>query len=131
MTTLTLSPETTVTVPAVLAQIQDLAYDLTGFHPAVDRAVAALEELATASLDADQSQSAVAVLGGLADGSLATLLGLVVRHIANPDTNPALADLPTDRKQQLRRLGAEYTAGISSDYLTDIASETCAVIEGV
>ena len=129
--TLASTTETTVSVPAVLAQIQELAYDLTGFHPALDRAVSGLVELATATLDADQSQSAVAALGGLADGSLATLLGLTVRHLANPDTNAALADLPTDRKQALRRLGAEYTAAISGDCLTDIASEVCAVIDGV
>lgn len=124
MTTLTSTP---VTVPA---KISDLVDDLTGFHPALDRLVAAFEDVITADLTADQSMAAVAVLGGLADGNAATLLGLVLQHIANPDTNPALADLPAARKRKLRRLGSEYCAQIADDYLTDTAAEASAAIEG-
>ena len=119
----------TTTVQALTAEIADLVDDLTGFHPALDRAVSALAELAVADLDIDRSQSAVAALGGLADGSFATLLGLVVRHIASPDHNPALANLPTERKQTLRRLGAEYAAGIADRHLSAYASEASAAIE--
>ena len=126
----TLTP-TTVTVPASTALIAGLADDLTGFHPAMDRAVAALAELAVADLDIDGSQTAVAALGGFTDGSLATLLGLVLRHIASPDHNPALADLPDDRKQLLRRLGAEYAAALADSYVVQLASEASAAIEGV
>jgi hypothetical protein len=131
MNTMTLTPKSTATVPAVPTQITDLVDALTGFHPALDRAVLALEDLAAADLDADRSQSVVAALGGLTDGHMATLLGLVLRHIANPDTNRALAGLPEDRKQTLRRLGAEYAAAISDTYPTDLASEASAAIEGV
>jgi hypothetical protein len=116
---------------SVPAQITDLVDDLTGFHPALDRAAQALEDLAAADLDLDRSQSLVAALGGLADGSFATLVGLVLRQIASPDTNPALAGLPDDRKQKLRRLGAEYAAAIDDDYLERCASEASAVIDGV
>jgi hypothetical protein len=123
--------KTTDTVPALDSQIADLMDDLTGFHPVLDRLVATFGELLTADLDADQSQSAVAVLGGLADGSVATLLGLSLRRIANPDANPALASLDDVRKQTLRRAGAEYAAEISNRYLTSTASEACAAIEGV
>lgn len=131
-TTTTILPTATVPpVPAVPTQITDLVDDLTGFHPTLDRAVQALEDLAAADLDIDRSQSLAAALGGLADGSLATLVGLVLRHIANPDANRALVDLPESRKQTLRRLGAEYAAGIADPYLERIASETSAVIEGV
>lgn len=118
------------TAPALTTEIADLMDDLTGFHPALDRAVAAVGDLLTADLDTDQTQSAIAALGGLADGSFATLLGLAVRHLANPDSNAALADLPTESKQTLRRLGAEYTAAISSNDLTDLASGASAVIDG-
>lgn len=121
----------TTNAPALTNEMADLMDVLTGFHPALDRAVAALGDLAVADLDADRSQSAVAALGGLADGSFATLLGLVLRHIASPDSNPALADLPEARKQTLRRLGAEYAAAIDHDYQRDIASEASAAIEGV
>jgi hypothetical protein len=121
---------TAATVPAVTSQIADLMDDLTGFHPALDRIVAAFGELLTADLDADQSQTAIAVLGGLADGHLATLLGLTLRKIASPDTNPALADLTDDRKQTLRRLGAEYAAAIADDYTTRVAAEASAAIDG-
>lgn len=121
---------TTATLSAPTAQIADLVDDLTGFHPALDRAVTALAELATADLDADRSQSAVAALGGFTDGSVATLLGLVVRHIASPDHNPALAGLPTDRQQTLRRLGAEYAAAVAADDVAQLAADAAAVIEG-
>lgn len=126
MTTITHTP-----APAITSEIADLMDDLTGFHPALDRLVAAFGDVLTADLDADGSLSAVAVLGGLADGSVATLLGLAVRQIANPDTNPALTDLPDARKQTLRRLGAEYAAAIADRHLTDTAAAACAAIEGV
>lgn len=119
-----------MTTIAITNEIADLVDTLTGFHPALDRAVSALAELAVADLTADQSQTAVAALGGLEGGHVATLLGLVVRHIASPDTNPALTDLPDARKQTLRRLGAEYAAGIDDRDLTQIASEASAVIDG-
>lgn len=122
---------TIATVPAITTETADLMDDLTGFHPALDRLVAAFGDVLTADFTADESMSAVAVLGGLADGHMATLLGLVLRQVANPDSNPALADLPAARKQTLRRLGAEYAAEISNDYLAQTASEACAAIEGV
>lgn len=119
-----------VTVPAITTQIADLVDDLTGFHPTLDRAVNALGDLLTADLTADQSQSVVAVLGGLADGSLATLLGLVIRQVANPDANPALAGLDDGSKRTLRRLGAEYAAGADDPGQQYLASEMSAVIDG-
>lgn len=125
MTTITNTQTTPVT-----AEIADLMDDLTGFHPALDRAVAALGDLLTANLNVDRSQSVVAALGGLSGGSFATLTGLVLRQIANPDANPALADLPANRKQTLRRLGAEYAAEISNPYLEQTASHASAAIEG-
>lgn len=118
------------TAPAVSTEITDVATQLVGFHPALDRAVTALVDLLEAGLTTDQSMCVVAALGG-AEDSLSRLLGLVLRQIANPDTNPALADLPTGPKQALRRLGAEYAAGIDDDYLRQSAAEVCAVIEGV
>jgi hypothetical protein len=119
---------TTTNTAPVPALILDLMDDLTGFHPALDRAVAALGELLAADLTADQSQSLVAALGGLADGGFTTLTALVVQRIANPDTNPALAELDADRKQTLRRLGSEYTALVNDS--TDTASELSAAIDG-
>ena len=118
----------TTTVPAV---ITDLADDLTGFHPVLDRAVTALADLAAVDLTADHSQSLVAALGGFDSGSLATLLGLVVRHVADPDANAGLADLDEDRKQQLRRLGAEYAAAADATEARDTAAQISAVIDGV
>lgn len=120
-----------MTTIAITSEIADLMDALTGFHPALDRAVSALAELAVADLDADQSQTAVAALGGLEEGHFATLLGLVVRHIASPDTNPALADLPDERKQTLRRLGAEYAAAMDDEHTKSLASEASAVIDGI
>jgi hypothetical protein len=123
---------TTIThTPAISAEISDLMDGLTGFHPALDRLVSAFGELLTADLTADESMATVAVLGGLDEGNVATLLGLALRRIADPDANPALTGLDDVRKQTLRRLGAEYAAEISNRYLTQTASQACAAIEGV
>lgn len=121
----------TTTATASTTQVADLAADLTGFHPLLDQAVTALAALAEAELTADQSQTAVAALGGLEDGHFGTLLGLVVRQIASPDANPALVDLPAERKQTLRRLGAEYAAAMDDEHTQSLASEASAAIEGV
>lgn len=121
---------TTTNTTAPDALVTDLMDDLTGFHPALDRAVSGLGELITADLDADSSQSVIAALGGFVDGSFATLLGLVVRRLADPDVNAGLGHLDSDSKQLLRRLGAEYAAQADSDYQRDTASEISAVIDG-
>jgi hypothetical protein len=126
MNTITNTP---VTVPAISTEITDLMDDLTGFHPALDRAVAALGDLLTSDLSVDQSQSLVAALAGLADGSFTTLVAHAVRSIANPDTNESLRQLSNRSKQDLRRLGAEYVAQADAD-LRDTASEISAVIDG-
>lgn len=118
----------TTTAPALIA---DLMADLTGFHPALDRAVDAIGDLLTADLNVDQSQSAVAALGGLSDGSFTTLIALAVQRIADPDANPALAHLDDERKQTLRRLGAEYAAALDDSYVGQLAAEASAVIDGI
>jgi len=120
---------TTNTAAAIPSEVSDLMDDLTGFHPALDRAVAALGDLITADLTTDESMCIVAALGGLADGSFRTLVGMAVREIGNPDTNPALAGLPADRQQTLRRLGAEHVAAVDDRHLDDTAAEMAAVIE--
>lgn len=117
------------TTNAVDTQITDLADALTGFHPALDRAVSALADLAAADLTADASQAVVAALGAY-DENLSTLVGLVVQRIANPDANAALAGLPDDRRQTLRRLGAEYAATADDATPRDLAAEISAVIDG-
>lgn len=117
------------TAPVIDEQLAELMDSLTGFLPAVDRVIAAFAELLTTDLTSDQSMSAVAALGALDGGNLATLLGLSLRRIADPDANAALAGLPADRKQQLRRLGAEYAAAIDDRYQQQIAAEVCAVID--
>jgi hypothetical protein len=119
------------TVPAITTQAVDLMSDLTGFHPVLDRIVSDLGQLLAADLDADQSQTLVAALGGFEDGNLRTLVAMVVQHLGSPDTNPALVDLPEDRQQTLRRLGAEHVAAVDDPALTRTAAEMSAVIDGV
>lgn len=121
---------TTISTPALSTEIADLMDGLTGFHPALDRIVAGFGELLSADLSADESMSAVAVLGGLVDGSFATLLGLSLRRLADPDANPALASLPEEQQQLLRRIGAEYAAEADNDAQRNRAASAAAVIEG-
>lgn len=114
---------------AIATEATDLVEDLTGFHPVLDRLVAAFGDVLTADLTAEQSMAAVAVLGGLNNGNVATLLGLTLRHVANPDTNPALGDLDDTRKQSLRRLGAEYAAAVADPDIEETAAGACAAID--
>lgn len=121
---------TTAVVPATTTtEAAALIEDLTGFHPVLDRLAAAFGDVLNADLTADQSMAAVAVLGALNNGNIATLLGLTLRHVANPDTNPALADLDDVRKQTLRRSGAEYAAAITEQHIEQAAAEACAAID--
>lgn len=122
---------TLTTQTAADTQISQTVNSLTGFHPALDRVVNALQDLADADLTADETQSVVGAIGAIDTGNVNALVGLIVRHLADPDRNPALADLPTERAQTLRRLGAEYAAGASTDRQQDTAAEISAAIEGV
>lgn len=127
-TTLTTAAAQTTT-PAISTEIADLMADLTGFHPALDRVVSAIGDLLTAGMDADRSMCAVAAIGAFDFGNVHVLLALTLQQIANPDANPALADLPADRKQTLRRLGAEYVAALDYDHPNEIAAEIAGVID--
>lgn len=120
----------TIVESATTAEITEQMDTLTGFHPALDRAVAALGDLLTADLDADRTQSIIAALSGCADGNLRTLTALIVRQLGNPDANPALHGLDDDQKQDLRRLGAEHAAALSNTRLDETASAMAAVIDG-
>jgi hypothetical protein len=104
--------------------------DLTGFHPALDRVIAAIGDLATADLTADHSMGVVAAIGAFDTSNVHILLALVLQQIANPDANPSLADLPKAHKQALRRLGSEYVAASDDSALQEIAADASAVIEG-
>lgn len=122
---------TTTNTQAVSVQLADLMDDLSGFHPALDTLLASVAGLLSADLTADQSQSVIAALGGAEAGNVLTLLALTVRQIGNPDANPALAGLPVDRQQTLRRLGAEYAAAVDDPEQQQLAAEMSAVIDGV
>lgn len=119
---------TTSTGPGITDEIADMMDDLTGFNPALDRVVAALGDMLTAGMNAEQSQSAIAALSGCVDSNVRTLTALVVRQLGNPDANPALADLDDTRKQTLRRLGAEHAAAIGNTDLDDTAAAMTAAI---
>ncbi|MEW1568288.1 hypothetical protein AB0454_35590 [Streptomyces sp. NPDC093509] len=128
-TTLTTAAAQTTT-PGISTEIAELMEDLTGFHPAVDRVVSTIGDLLTAGMNADRSMCAVAAIGAFDQGNIHVLLALVLQQIANPDANPALADLPDDRKQTLRRLGSEYVAALDYDHPTQVASEIAGAIGG-
>ncbi|MFF2168137.1 hypothetical protein ACFVWP_46905 [Streptomyces sp. NPDC058175] len=109
--------------------VSDLVADLTGFHPALDNAVAAIAELLYADLTADQTQSVIAALGAYEDGDFMRLVLLAVRDLGNPKTNPAVAALPAKARNEARRLTAAYAADGDLDLRRDLASEACAVID--
>lgn len=117
------------TVRTLSPDVADLTAELTGIHPALDNAVAAIAELLYADLTADQTQSVIAALGSYEDGDFMRLVLLAIRDLGDPKTNPAVAALPAEDRNRARRLTAAYAADGDLDLRRDLTSEACAVID--
>lgn len=123
---------TTAPVPQLDDDHAGIDADLAGFGYGIDLIRAGLRHIATAPLTADQTQTLVAVLAGSTDDTdVLGLLAATVARLANPDTNPALAGLPTDRRDNLRRMGEAFRFDITQYAPRDLAAEISAAIEGI
>jgi hypothetical protein len=119
-------------IPAVDGtDLGDLLEDLAGIHAAIDLARDSARLAATSRLTLDQTQTLIAAIAGGSDGTnLINLFGQTIARITNPDTNPALRQLPLEQ-QKLVQLHGETTAfALNHDQLAQFASDTSAAITG-
>ncbi|MFD9721110.1 hypothetical protein [Streptomyces sp. NPDC059076] len=82
--------------------------DTAGVHHGIDLIREGIRHLATTPHTADQTQVVLAALTGEHGADLITAIGLLVRHLTSPDTNPSLRTLPTDRRETVTELGQQY-----------------------
>lgn len=125
----------TTTTPAVAPELSadtaDLMWELTGFHPALDRVVAAIGELLVTPLTAEDTRNVTAAVGAIEDTNVIGLLGLVVRDLADPALNPALRTLSPEDQDRTRAAGARFAAHLESTLPTESAGQIGCVIDGV
>lgn len=88
--------------------------------------------IADGDLSVDASQTLAAVLAGSPDGTdILTLLGHLVAHVADSDTNPTLRTLPAGHQELARKHAARLTYHLTDDWLHQHASEIAAAIDGI
>lgn len=111
----TTHPTPQASTPPTTTDITDLADALTGLHPDLDTAIAALTRLAHTPLNPDDLAAVVCGLAG-SGPSLIDLIAAVIHRTTHPTTNPHLATLPTGQQTQAAQTAAEAAA-----YLTELA----------
>lgn len=119
-------------VPPLDDDLAGLLDDLAGLHPAIDMMCDAIRLTALERHTVQDSQSLIAGLAGGADGTnVVTAIAMAIARLSNPDTNPALRDLPADRQKTTTRAGHLAYLALSDPDLHQTASETCAAIDGI
>lgn len=90
---------------AVPALDEDLAFlldGLAGAHPGIDMIRDGIRHLAVDKLSADQTQVILYSLAGSEGMDVLTAVGLLLKRIADSQTNPSLRALPGPVQQELR-----------------------------
>ncbi|MEW1754095.1 hypothetical protein [Streptomyces angustmyceticus] len=102
----------TYTATPVTEEMRDHAALLASFHPAFAKVSEGLMEIAEQEWTADQTSTAIALIGGVNDGvdDLLALIAAVARRLGDPATNPALRDLTPSRAHAVRSLTRQYEA---------------------
>lgn len=119
-------------IPALGDELEGLLEDLAAVHdPAADQMIAGLRLMALTRYSVDQSQTRIAWIAGGSDGTnFLTALAQVLARLADPDTNPALRELPLELQKNARRAGELAHLALADPDLHQTASETCAAITG-
>ncbi len=104
-------------VPPLDPELAGLIEDLTGIDPGIDLLCDAARWIALSQHSVDHTQTLSVTLAGSPDGTDAlTLIGLLVARITNPDSNPALRDLPFDRQKNTQLHGERLVRHIADDH---------------
>lgn len=91
--------------------LDDTLEDLSGIHEGIDHIRHGLAVLANSTHTADRLQTIIAALAGSEGADVLTAIAHTVEHLTNPDTQPAVADLPAERRKACEHHGqlAAYT----------------------
>jgi hypothetical protein len=118
-------------VPALDADLDGLHEDLRGIHPAIDLILDGYRLLALDRHTTDMTQTLIAAIAGGSDGTnLTNLGGQTIARLANPDSNPALRDLPLNQQKRIQLHGETAAFALNHDQLAQFASDTSAAITG-
>lgn len=92
-----------------LTVVESLVSHLSGIHPALDKVVAGLAELATLQASPAATGTILAALAGNCDNrDVLDLLGRVIAHLGDPASNAGLRAIPAERGQRVRSVTAEW-----------------------
>ncbi|HEX5569217.1 MAG TPA: hypothetical protein VFY14_20260 [Streptomyces sp.] len=127
------TPTAPVAGSAAVEEIADLAADLHGIHPGLDLIARGTRLIAADSgLTQDTTQTLLAYLAGGVHGNpdVLGLLAALVKHLGDPDSNPALHGLPADRAAAARDYTAQYAAYDTDFAPRELCAEAAAAIDG-
>jgi hypothetical protein len=110
-------------------ELGGLLDDLDGIHAGIDLIRDGIRLLALERLTREQTQLLTVTLAGSPDGTdVLGLIAAVVARLTNPDSNPALRDLPFDRQKECQQAGEELAFDLAAPELRGHASRASAAI---
>lgn len=102
---------------------------LDGWHAGIDLIRDGLRLIALDRLTLEQTQDLTVVLAGMADGTdVLSALGQLLARITNPDTNPALRQLPLDQQKDVQGAGEFANFRINNPILHQPAANASGAI---
>lgn len=119
-------------VPPLDEEIEDLAYDLDGLHPAIDQIRDGFLALARAPLTRDQTHTVLSALAGSEGGDIVSLLASVIQRLTSYDTNPALAGpagLDAADADNARRIGEAIACDVATSFPRDLVGNANRLID--
>ncbi|MFJ1993103.1 hypothetical protein [Streptomyces asiaticus] len=117
--------------PVMDDELAGLIEDLgEGFGPEISQIVAGFKALAEKAHTTDSTQTVLTVIGGNCP-NLISLAAAVAAHLGSSATNPALGDLPVERREEVRDLTRQYAAYDEAFAPRDLLSDASAAIDGI
>ncbi|MYR75201.1 MULTISPECIES: hypothetical protein [unclassified Streptomyces] len=96
---------TTLTALTATTDLDDTLDDLSGIHHGIDHIRHGLALLAASTHTADRLQTIIAALAGSDGADVLTAIAHTITHLTNPDTQPAVANLPAERRKACEHHG--------------------------
>ncbi|RSN50504.1 hypothetical protein DMH12_24790 [Streptomyces sp. WAC 04229] len=111
-------------------ELGDCLEDLADIHPGIDLIRDGLRLLAHDRLDLNQTQVLLATLAGSPDSTdLLGAIGHLIARLSNPDTNPALRQLPLDQQKTAAHQGWLTTHNLTDPDLRNSAANANAALD--
>lgn len=108
----------------------DCLEDLAGIHPGIDLIRDGLRLLAHDRHDLNTTQLLLAMLAGSPDSTdVLGAIGHLVARLSNPDTNPALRQLPLDTQKETAHQGWLTAHNLTDPDHRHTTSNACAALD--